>query len=93
MPATTLIDPYAMPGMGTPAESTERRFLSGQIDSWFIKGAILDSTTVDSRSSTTSDLQEGLVLGKITSTGKLVHYDPAATEGVMRAAAVVSLWV
>jgi hypothetical protein len=78
-----------MPGMGTPAESTERRFLSGQIDSWFIKGAILDSTTVDSRSSTTSDLQEGLVLGKITSTGKLVHYDPAATDGSQQAVALL----
>lgn len=81
MPATTLIDPWAMPGMGTPAESTEREFLAGQIDSWFLKGVILDSTTVDSRSSVTTDLQRGLVLGRITSSGKYVHYDPAATDG------------
>ena len=81
MPATTLIDPWAMPGMGTPAESTEREFLAGQIDSWFLKGVILDSTTVDSRMSPTTDLTRGLVLGRITSSGKYVHYDPAATDG------------
>lgn len=77
----SLVDGFTNPGMGTPSETTEREFLSGNIDSWWVKGLVLDSTTVDSRSTITTELQRGLVLGRITSSGKYVHYDPAATNG------------
>src|SRR5262245_32920301 len=78
---STLIDPFASWGMGTPNETTEREFLAGVIASYHIKGVALKSTAVDARSSPTTLLQRGLVLGKITASGLYKQYDPAATDG------------
>ncbi len=81
MPSYTLVDPWAMPGMGTPAETTEREFLSGTINSWYIKGCQLAAGTVDARSTVTSDLQRGLVMGIVTATGAWTQYSATATNG------------
>lgn len=69
------------PGQQASRESVEKRLLWGPV-TWYVPlSVILNSTTVDARSSVTTDLLPGLVLGKITSTGKYVHYSPTATDG------------
>jgi len=47
------------------------------------------ATTVDAGASPTWRLRPGLVLGKITSTGKLKQYDPTATDGSQIATGVL----
>lgn len=44
-------------------------------------GAKIDSTTRDTTNTVTTELREGLLLGKITSTGALKQYDGDATDG------------
>src|SRR5207248_11269087 len=64
-----------------PALSTENVFLWGP-DSWYLTKSIqIVSTTVDAGNTPTTDLRMGLVLGKITSTGKYTQYSGIATDG------------
>lgn len=49
---------------------------------------ILVSTTVDNNTPTTS-LKPGLLLGKVASSGKYKHYDPAATDGSQSIAGIL----
>src|SRR5260370_10107509 len=44
-------------------------------------GITVDASTVDARSAVTSELQIGLLMGKITATGKYKQYAPSATDG------------
>ena len=79
--STTLSDLYAMPGMGTALESTEREFLAGNIASWQRIAVVLDSTAVDSGNTPTTLLRRGLLLGKLSASNQYVDYDPTATDG------------
>jgi len=81
MPSSTLIDPFAMPGMGTPVESSDTEIFAGRIDDIILKGIVIDSTAVDSGNTPTTTLRRGLPMGKITSTGQYGNYDPTATDG------------
>lgn len=47
------------------------------------------STAVDSTNTPTTDLRSGLVLGKVTSSGKWKQYDPTATDGSQQAQGVL----
>ena len=85
----SLIDPFAMPGMGTPAETTEREFLCGVIGSWQHIGVVLVSTAVDAGMTPTTLLRRGLLLGKVTASGKYKQYDPTATDGSQVAAGIL----
>lgn len=77
----SFIDPFMQPGMGDPVESSESEFTWGPIDRLHRLGVVLVSTAVDTANTPTTTLRRGLVLGKITSTGKYKEYDPTATDG------------
>lgn len=76
-----LINPYEMPGMGTPAETTEREFLWGRLDSWQLESIVISSAAVDSGNTPTTTLRRSLLLGKVTSSGEYKEYNPTGTDG------------
>lgn len=71
-----------LPGLST-AYLTYENVLAwgGEPRPRIISGQRLVSTTVDARSTPTTRLQVGLVLGKIAATGKWTHYSASATDG------------
>lgn len=77
----TLIYNNLTPGQLASRESVEVGLLWGPMSQVVTAQVILSSTTVDARSSVTTDLQAGLVLGKITSGGEYVNYSATATDG------------
>jgi hypothetical protein len=79
--AAGLVDPFAMPGMGTPSESTENEFLWGNRETAHYESGVIVSTTTDAGSSPTTTLRPGLLMGKVTASGKWGKYDPTATDG------------
>jgi hypothetical protein len=79
--SATLIDMYQMPGMNSPAVSTECEFIAGTIASWQLKGVVIDSGAVDAGSTPTTTLRRGLVMARLTSSGNFTNYDPTQTGG------------
>lgn len=77
----SLVNPYDMPGMGSATLSSERTITWGTINQQEFVTVVLDSATVDSTNTPTTKLRAGLVLGKITASGKYTQYDPTATNG------------
>jgi len=49
----------------------------------------IDSTAADAGNTPTTTLRKGLVLGKVTATGKLKHYNNAASDGTQTAAGIL----
>ncbi len=76
-----LLDPFYVPGMGDPITSTENAFVFGRQEGWQYEGGTIVSTAVDANNSPTTTLRAGLVMGKVTSTGKWIQYSPTATNG------------
>lgn len=85
----SLINPFAMPGMGDPVLSGENAFLTGHIGTWQIFPIVLDSSAVDTGNTPNTTLRSGLVLGKITASGKYKQYNPAATDGSQHAVGIL----
>lgn len=82
MPAgITLVDPFAEPGMGTALITTEYEPFAGQAMLKDVIGIVIDSTAVDARSTPTTTLLRGLLLGQIGSTKKYKQYSATATDG------------
>lgn len=81
MPDPSMIDPWAMEGMGTPLTSTENEYFAGLQADLKLKGVILASAAVDAGMTPTTTLRRGLVLGKIAATGFYAEYDPTKTNG------------
>ena len=75
-PSATLVDVYQLPGMNSPLVSTESEFVAGPIQSYQIKGVVLDSGAVDAGSTPTTTLRRGLTMARITATGNWTNYDP-----------------
>lgn len=75
---------YGVPGVSALYQTDARQFFWGGDDS---KIEILqhnsqfDATTRDAGSTPTTVIRSGLLLGRITSTGQLKHWDSAATDG------------
>jgi hypothetical protein len=70
-------------GMSDLYQTAERAFLWGSIQFGpiqFLPCVVLSSST-DSGNTPTTTLRKGLVMGRITSTGKITQYDPTATNG------------
>jgi len=53
-------------------------------------GITIDKTAEDSGSTPTTTLRKGLVLGKITATGKYAQYDDGASDGTETAACILT---
>src|SRR6185312_6587544 len=71
------------PGITAVATSIEATVIWGGAKGPFLEfeNCPIDSTAVDALSSPTSILGAGLLLGKVTSTGRLLQYSPTATDG------------
>ena len=91
---TGLIDPYSLPGMGTPLVSTENTFLAGTINSWQIIGVVIVSTAVDAGSTPTTTLRKGLCMGaqgtlQLAPGVMVAQYNPAASDGSQYGAGIL----
>jgi len=75
-----LVDPFLMPGMGDPSESSENEFYWG-LDRLQLFPISIVSTALDSTNTPTTTLRRGLIMGQITATKKWKEYDPTATDG------------
>lgn len=72
----------SLPGLDTAYSTYQNEFAWGAEPRMrLIMGVMLDSATVDSGASPTTRLRKGLVLGKITSSGKYTQYSATATDG------------
>lgn len=88
----TRLGGFGIPGVGTMLSSAERNFIWGGdagkghvlYDSAVISGAARDAGNTP-----TTVLRPGLLLGKVTSTGELEEWDPAATDGTEMLAAIL----
>lgn len=70
-------------GMSDLYQTAEREFRWGTYQHGglqFLPGVVV-STARDSSNTPTTTLRKGLTMGRITSTGKLIQYDPTATDG------------
>ncbi len=82
---------FLKPGITAAVETTEsailtRCFFGDPVET----AATIVSTTVDAGSTPTTTLRPGLVLGRITSTGKYTQHNPDATDGSQFAVAVLT---
>ncbi len=71
----------SLPGMETAVVSSENSFLWGPNTWYLLKNVVVVSTATDSGSTPTTDLRPGLVMGKVTSSGKYTPYSATATDG------------
>lgn len=70
------------PGVRAPQTSFENQFWFGHENLRVLDAdPILVSTAIDAGASPTSTLREGLVLGKVTASGKWAEYDATQTDG------------
>ena len=79
----------SLPGIQAAQETFEQAFGWGQFGLRVFAAGYLDKNTVDSGNSPTMELRPGLVLGKITATGKWTNYAAGNTNGSEVAAAVL----
>lgn len=73
----------SIPGIGAIRTNDEKALVWGQYERLHLanEGALIVSTAVDAGSTPTTHLRAGLLMGKITSSGKLKQWDPDATDG------------
>ena len=72
----------ATPGIGSITETTERIIWWGREENLlYVSNRVIDSTTVDSGSTPTTDIRSGTVLGRKTSDGNYYPFNPDATDG------------
>lgn len=74
-------------GSTVSADPSEIRFTDHGRESTV--AIVLDSTARDSANTPTTTLRKGLVLGKITATGKYMEYDPSASDGTETARVIL----
>jgi hypothetical protein len=70
-----------LPGIDASVETTENEPFWGPNAPAQWVGGTIDASAIDSGGSPTTLLRRGLLMGLITSSGKLSHYDPAETDG------------
>lgn len=74
-----------VPGLRDVMETVENQFWVGRYENQiWDQGVILASAVDAGNTNGTSALRSGLILGKVTSTGKLKQWDPTATDGSER---------
>jgi len=70
------------PGAKSAVETAEANFLWGRATSAvYSNGILVLSSTTDAGASVTTQLRSGLLMGKITSTGKYTKWSATATDG------------
>ena len=74
-------------GSTVSADPSEIRFTDHGRESTV--AIVLDSTAEDADNTPTTTLRKGLVLGKVTATGKYKEYDPSASDGTETARVIL----
>ena len=72
---------YGLPSVQTALETVENVFWWGRFEQEAFIGSVVDGATRDSGNSITDVLRPGLLMGKITTSGKLKEWSPTATDG------------
>ena len=73
---------FGLPSVQAALETSENVFWWGRFEQEAFIGSIIDGSARDSGNSGYTDvLRPGLLLGRITSSGKLKEWNPAATDG------------
>lgn len=90
---TTRFGGFGVSGVGSALSSVEKEIFWGGDDSR--NAAVFASATVsgaarDSGNSPTTELRPGLLMGKISASGKYAQYDPTATDGTQIALGVLT---
>lgn len=80
----------SLPGIQAAQETFEQAFGWGQYGLRIFAAGYIDKNAVDAGNSPTWELRPGLVLGKITATGKWTNYSATATDGSQVAAAILT---
>lgn len=71
-----------MPGMYAAVENVEKEIAWGRYEHFLLSNQrSIVSSAVDAGNTPTTVLRAGLLLGKVTTTGKLIQWDPTATDG------------
>ena len=79
----------AIPGFGAGSSTSPSEFRLSLHGVDTDVGITLASSAVDAGNTPTTTLRKGLVLGKITATGKYKEYDPSASDGSETAALIL----
>lgn len=75
---------FGVPGQAAAIYTAENEFLwGGDVTRICVlmKGCVIDGSARDAANSPTTVLRAGLLLGKVTASGKLVQWDDAAVDG------------
>lgn len=73
---------FGTPGIRDLLETVENQFWVGRYELQEWTGEIINGSAVDSgNTGHTGDLRAGLLLGKVLATGKVMQWNPAATDG------------
>ena len=73
---------YGLPSVQTALETVENVFWWGRFEQEAFIGSVIDGAARDAgNSGDTTVLRPGLLLGKVTSSGKLKEWNPAGTDG------------
>ncbi len=79
----------AIPGMGQSLSNSPSEFRLSAHGEETDVGITIVASAVDAGNTPTTTLRKGLVLGKITASGKYKEYDPSASDGSETAALIL----
>jgi hypothetical protein len=83
---------FGIPGQTAAYSTVDNEFIWGgsanQVEI-LATGGVISSAARDAGASPTTKLRKGLLLGKITSSGKFIQWDPTATDGSQNVAGVL----
>lgn len=74
-------DQNLVPGVTAPITTTETEYAWGPAGPAYVTGVTIAAAAVDAGNTPTTTLRKGLILGKVTASGKYKQYDPTATDG------------
>jgi len=69
------------PGIQSTLETPENQFWFGRYEQLTLLNGRIVSTAADAGNTVTTVLRQGLLLGKITTSGKLKEWNPTGTDG------------
>ena len=72
---------FGLPSVASALETVENVFWWGRFEQEAFIGSIIDGSARDAGNATTDVLRPGLLMGKVTSSGKLKEWSPTATDG------------
>ena len=81
---------YPLPGFSATRENTPTEFVAEpRQDGHNYMGIMVDSGARDAGNTPTTTLRAGLVMGKVSATGRHKQYDPSASDGTETAAGIL----